>query len=111
MRSCKRWCEMNNEEPLGMLRRSPQVCSESFDECDVVFDTARGVVRRLNPTATQIWRALRVPLSLTDVVGATVSPPSRPEDVGGDQQASQDVVAFCDELRRWGLIETIELPR
>ena len=90
-------------EAPALLSRVSCVASESFGDVEVVFDPVRGIVRRLNHTASDIWRVLDGACARTEIV-AVICARSAEKTVN----LEADVLRFVDELMMWGLVENID---
>ena len=90
-------------ESAGLLRRVAAVASESFGDVEVVFDPVRGIVRRLNQTASDIWRVLDDACPRAEIV-AVICARSAEKTV----TLEADVLRFVDELVMWGLVENVD---
>ena len=89
--------------PASLLRRVASIVSESFDTREVVFDPRNGLVRRLNRTASELWRMLETPQARSVIV-ATIRERSQEKST----HIESDVLRFIDELIMWGLVENVD---
>lgn len=85
-----------------LMQRSPTL-TESFAECDLVFQITTGEVRKLNESATAIWRSLDQPRSLRELMA--LSGPNAGLATSDLHNNSTLIAEFCETMMRWGLIE------
>ena len=91
------------QSAVSRLRRVDAIASESFGDIEVAFDPASGIVRRLNGTASEIWRLLVDPHDATEIVAEI-----RLRSTGMAPNLEADVLRFVDELMMWGLVARVD---
>ncbi len=89
--------------PQSIIARLATVASESFEGIEVVFDPDSGLVRKLNRTASEIWRLLEAPSTRSELM-STLSART-PQNA---THIAADVLRFVDELIMWGLVENFD---
>ena len=84
-------------------RQNREIAWRAIEGEAVLFDTAQGMMRQLNPLATELWERLEHEHTPSELVAFVVERYDVPED-----RARADVEAFLAALSERRLVEAVQ---